>query len=60
MKRKGWEGGDYHHGQLILGEPASLYKKLGASPLNSLNLIGLGKQNFMISHNISLIMSVVE
>ena len=37
-KRKGWEGGDYHHGQLILGEPASLYKKLGASPLNSLNL----------------------
>jgi hypothetical protein len=38
-KRKGWEGGDYHHGQLILGEPASLNKKLGASPLNSLNLI---------------------
>jgi hypothetical protein len=41
-KRKGWEGGDYHHGQLILREPASLYKKLGASPLNSLNLDGSG------------------
>ncbi len=40
-KRKGWEGGDYHHGQLILREPASMYKKLGASPLNSLNLISI-------------------
>jgi hypothetical protein len=38
------EGRDYHHGQLILGEPTPPYKVLGASPLNSLNLTVLYSQ----------------